>query len=473
VDSNVFRRNTFTGSGYNGVELWNASNSALTFNNIRGNSGGGVALNGSIVTQTADLAAGLVGHWKMDEAIWTGAPGEVADSSGMGNPGTAEPPVPLGPNTVASGVIGRAGSFDGADDQVRIPNSGSISPLNSVSAAGRFNTTSLSGITGSWVSKRDAYIMHPNTDGTMQFYVNVGGGWAAANSAVGSIQPGAWEHGAGTNDGATIRLCRNGIQLGETSASGLLGVSGDLYLGSDAGCGCGSRFFNGLIDDVRVYSRGINDAEVRALAMAPPPQPANWGNSVRINTISNNAGSGLLVAAGGGATVAVNNISGNAVGFDLDRADNSTLTENLVGWNLGYGARSMTASRDSLVYGNNFLSNNGGGTQASDSAGPNRWNETYTGGRGNWWSDHTTPDVCDGPAQSNCGANPGGVVDTPYALDGSAGAMDRYPLTTYIPSVPEASPLMALILVIALAGITGILSESARRRSAWPTAADQ
>jgi len=66
---------------------------------------------------------GLVAYWKLDEDSWTGTPGEVVDSSGYGNHGTAYG----GATTTASGKLGPAGDFDGKDDYINCGNDASLS----------------------------------------------------------------------------------------------------------------------------------------------------------------------------------------------------------------------------------------------------------------------------------------------------------------------------------------------------------
>ena len=69
--------------------------------------------------------------------------------------------------------------------------------------------------------------------------------------------------------------------------------------------------------------------------------------------------------------------------------------------------------------------------------GTNYWGHK---GRGNYWSDWTTPDN-----------NHDGIVDNPYALDGD-GAQDNYPLVN--PTVPEfATSIIIILWIIATAGI--------------------
>ncbi|MDP8216973.1 MAG: LamG domain-containing protein [Candidatus Kaelpia imicola] len=81
---------------------------------------------------------GLVSHWKMDEAVWSGVANEVVDSVGT-NHGTGQPTGAsyTGPTTVFTGKLGRCGSFDGTDDYVNSINVDSwIRTVNDITVTG-------------------------------------------------------------------------------------------------------------------------------------------------------------------------------------------------------------------------------------------------------------------------------------------------------------------------------------------------
>jgi parallel beta-helix repeat protein len=456
--------NSFTDNGGEGLMLDGPSDFLVRLNDLTRNAGHGLWIGGP--PDTIDLFTGLMGHWKMEEAAWTGAPLEVMDSSGNGNHGTAV----AGPNTVPGGVFGRAGDFDGADDRVIVANSAAVSPTAEITVAGWFQADSLGSITGSFVSKRDSYIIHPNTDGSVQFYVNTGG-WTAAGSAPGSITLGAWQHWAGTYDGSVVRLYRNGSLVASSGAAGALSTSGDLFLGSDFGCGCGPRFLDGRMDEIRLYARALSSSEVWMLSRTgPAPVPGTpTSNEVRNNTVNENDMAGIRSEGEEAGLVTGNDVRRNYLGVVLNGTMNSTVAANNFVDSSSYGAVSSGGASGNLISGNNFIGNNGArsyGVQARDDAGPNRWNDTYAAGGGNHWSDWTAPDDCSDPAQSTCGGSPDGFVDIPYVLDGAPAARDHYPLAAS-PTVPEIGPGAAILLAIALAiglGAWGGGRLSARRR---------
>ena len=74
---------------------------------------------------------------------------------------------------------------------------------------------------------------------------------------------GTWMHIAATYDGAMIRLYINGIEEGSKAASITIATN-DLPLSIGAQSD-GSRFFQGALDQVRVYNRALSAEEIAGL----------------------------------------------------------------------------------------------------------------------------------------------------------------------------------------------------------------
>jgi len=72
----------------------------------------------------------------------------------------------------------------------------------------------------------------------------------------------AWHHVVAQLDGDTMRLYVDGAKVGSGAKTGALSTADDLiYIGAENG----SSGLNGMVDDVRFYSRALNPAEVGAL----------------------------------------------------------------------------------------------------------------------------------------------------------------------------------------------------------------
>ena len=71
-----------------------------------------------------------------------------------------------------------------------------------------------------------------------------------------------WTHLAATYDGATLRLYVDGSLAGSVAATGAIATSaGALRIGGNTLWG---EYFQGLIDEVRVYNRALSQAELQA-----------------------------------------------------------------------------------------------------------------------------------------------------------------------------------------------------------------
>lgn len=215
-----------------------------------------------------NLSEGLVGYWKMDEASWTNdcSTYTVIDSSGNGNNGKSCP-ASTGPTGGAAGKFGNGGSFDGSDDYVTVP----TNPDNgySVSTWVYLNSTSNMDIYGDEVNYKgmgfQVYSGH--------FYTIVSTGSSPHRYSIG-VSPSAnrWYHVVQVFETNSVKTYING-ELKNTS-NYTLAKQTDLTfkIGRSSNGSYFSGYFNGKIDEVRIYNRALSPAEVRALyEWAPGP----------------------------------------------------------------------------------------------------------------------------------------------------------------------------------------------------------
>jgi len=160
-----------------------------------------------------------------------------------------------GASIVDMGVGGKSAKLDGVNDYVL---SDEVSVNGQVSVMGWFKTNGLKSgnneITGTWISNRDSgVILDPEMDGSVKMYVNLRGlGWYSTSSPANSISLNEWQHWAGTYDGFSIRLYKNGELVATKLVTGILGGEGAFCVGKD--CGISNRFFDGSVDEVKVYA---------------------------------------------------------------------------------------------------------------------------------------------------------------------------------------------------------------------------
>ncbi len=76
-----------------------------------------------------------------------------------------------------------------------------------------------------------------------------------------------WTHLAVTYDGSTYRLYVNGVETSSRSASGsILSTIDPLWIGGNHPYG---EYFNGDVDEARVYDRALSPAQIRGAMMTP------------------------------------------------------------------------------------------------------------------------------------------------------------------------------------------------------------
>ncbi len=208
------------------------------------------------------LIPNLVAAWNMDQTSWVGAAGEVKDTSGNNNNGVSNTA------TITAGKFGNAGLFNGTSNFLNFPNSASLSPATAVSTSSWIKTSAVnvnSVIIGkSTGCASSGYLVWLNENavgpGKPGFWAS-GGGWVASPLA---LNDGAWHHIVTTFDGATANVYSDGVLRATGPRTSNLSTPNILQIGgaSAAGGGCLNFFFNGSIDDVDIFNRGLSAAEV-------------------------------------------------------------------------------------------------------------------------------------------------------------------------------------------------------------------
>lgn len=141
-------------------------------------------------------------------------------------------------------------------------------------------------------------------------------------------------------------------------------------------------------------------------------------NQVYGNVFQQDAVAVYLTSAASNSTVVQNIIRLSTTGLKIE-TNQTTVCENIISGNqLGIN---LTNSNSNKIF-HNTLADNEIQVSISMSTG-NVWDDGYPAG-GNYWSNHTGPDIVSGPSQDQLG--PDGIVDTPYTV--AIGAIDRYPL---------------------------------------------
>jgi len=113
-----------------------------------------------------------------------------------------------------------------------------------------------------------------------------------------AIPVGAWTHLATTYNGSTLTLFVNGVSVATQAATGSIASNtGPLRIGGNAIWG---EYFNGLIDEVRVYSRALSASEIQG-DMDRSVTPDTSAPTITGRTPANGAG-GINVGSAATAT---------------------------------------------------------------------------------------------------------------------------------------------------------------------------
>jgi hypothetical protein len=199
------------------------------------------------------------------------------DFSGNKNNGTlyngtiscANPPtVGAGCPAWVDGKYGKALSFDGVDDYVNVGNASSLTPTNAITISAwiyPINTTVVVGrIVDKWYSAeaKSSYTLYlENQKVKMAIHTGTSDKYIAGTT---TIQKDIWYHVVGTYNGSYVNLYVNGaLDATPVSASGSIQTNtGDLNIGRYAYVG--TDYFNGTIDEVRIYNKALSEEEIKA-----------------------------------------------------------------------------------------------------------------------------------------------------------------------------------------------------------------
>ncbi|MBL8215965.1 MAG: LamG domain-containing protein, partial [Bryobacterales bacterium] len=204
-----------------------------------------------------------VAHWQFDEGSGT----VCADSSGNGNQGALRNGA-----TWTAGRSGTALSLDGVNDYYFAPDSASLRGNDfTLSLWFRANRTQgvqrlLSKPAGTGSDNSYALYLH---NGSLTFHTSSYSG----AMQVGGFTAGFWRHVVVTKSGTTARLYLGGVEVRSAMATANVAYSArPVIVGAedDNGDGRPEFFFDGTVDDVRIYNRVVSIAELQGT----PPPPA-------------------------------------------------------------------------------------------------------------------------------------------------------------------------------------------------------
>ena len=210
--------------------------------------------NQASATVSVVAPSGLVAAYGFDEGSGT----STADQSGNGNVGALS-------NTLwsATGKFGSALSFNGSNARVNVNDSASLHFTNGFTLEAWIRPNALSDWATVVLKERTGYYaeaLYADTDtGKPSAHVYTSSDHELRGPS--SLPVGSWSYVTATYNGSTLALWVNGTQVASQAVTGtIIANTGPLRIGGNAIWG---EYFNGLIDEVRVYNRALNATEIQ------------------------------------------------------------------------------------------------------------------------------------------------------------------------------------------------------------------
>ncbi|MEN6425574.1 MAG: LamG-like jellyroll fold domain-containing protein [Phycisphaerales bacterium] len=266
---------------------------------------------------------GLVAHWKLDETSGAMA-GDSSDNkcNGMVSGGAVWQP--------AGGKVGGALQLDGVDDYVQLPIGSLISSLTDSTFAMWVNW---SGVGGAWQrvfdfgGGTDTYMFvtpFSGDTGCLRFTITNSGAANEDQTSASQSLPTGWHHVAVTIDGAnkTDVLYLDGRVVATKTAAryrpSSLGNTTQNWLGKSQFTW--DPYFNGSLDDVRVYNCPLSESEILAVMGRSPiagGPVAHWKlDETQGATAFDSTGAHNGTLTGGPAWQPTGGVFGGALSFD-------------------------------------------------------------------------------------------------------------------------------------------------------------
>lgn len=231
---------------------------------------------GPVNPQCLAVPQGLVGYWPLGADTTDFHQGVTFDIGGNNNTGTLSN---LTAASLAQGRVGTGLTFNGTSSSVSIGNQAALNFTGSCTlAAWAFLAASFStgfqSIVGKWADTSPRqYILafgSPAADNGIAFFINTSGNIAETlvSTAAQSTYVGAWHHFVGMNNAITTKtlIYIDGILNNTGTGTSLMATS---TVAAEIGNhSSNDAFFNGQINDVRIYNRAIDPWEVSAIYQA-------------------------------------------------------------------------------------------------------------------------------------------------------------------------------------------------------------
>jgi antitoxin component YwqK of YwqJK toxin-antitoxin module len=209
---------------------------------------------------SVNLTAGLVGWWKMN--------GDALDSSSYGHNGTVTGATLATDHT---GTANTAYSFNGSSNYISLGDAGDQT-TNNFSVSAWFKTGSsgaIQTILDRRVSGSTGYFLTVDTDNKIHAFARDTAGHSVTVISASSVNDNSWHHVVATyNKSGNLTIYLDGSANGtpfSLSSVGSVSISANTIIGYRSYVGSSLSYFNGSLDDVRIYNRSLASTDVTAL----------------------------------------------------------------------------------------------------------------------------------------------------------------------------------------------------------------
>lgn len=270
---------------------------------------------------SADIATGLIGHWKFDETIQgatstdSGANGYDGTPQGTGGGPTASTTIP----SLGAGTTTRSSFFDGSSQYISMGTASGLSTTTFSLSVWIYPTTNSANNYAKIVMQKGTgatnggYAIEYDSNDTSGLNQPYGVIWNSSDTAVRvtssnttAMELNRWHHVVFTYSGGTGALyidATDGVADGTASNTLAQPSSRAFTVGRKIDESTG--YFTGGIDDLRYYNRVLSSAEIAALAtQEPSTAPTTAASAVAFSSVAQTSAT-VSWTSGNGASRAV------------------------------------------------------------------------------------------------------------------------------------------------------------------------
>ncbi len=219
--------------------------------------GFGNTFTGNIIIKVTALTDGVVAHWRFDKNS-----GNIAwDCSGNNRSGT------ISNAAWTDGIIGKALHFNGSSSKIEFGRGPSLSGKTDFSVSAWIKTSAHS--TGIIIQQRNGgwngeYQFKVNSDGTVNFFL-YGGGTQFDFHTTKKVNDNQWHNVVAVRKSGNGYIYIDGGSPAATASGTARNLSSSISVGIGADIRDNNQHFNGVIDDVALWSRALVVQEVQKI----------------------------------------------------------------------------------------------------------------------------------------------------------------------------------------------------------------